>query len=382
MGEFRERARHYAPSTLARGYFKSIDSPLQNLGDSGPVDLLNWIREVLGRGPDRRYGTIILTGGSSSWSFMVPMVREVFGDAEILIPANPECTIGEGLALWHVLHQRYATQKDKALANISALEDELTEVVAAATRRAGDDISEEIAGHIMAVARPRFHQWWERGGRLGDVEREVADRCKQIPVNPIIKARLGRILPEVESAGGDAMRNWLLRQGVKLGEWRGLPLSGAIGTRDLSLTVRIGDDLANTAVEKAVGLVTVAIIGGLVAVIAATSVTISASPLAVLVLPVIGGLYLARDYIKEKLLAFEFSGDALEWLQKLYGKAKLNEALNKGDEECRDAVRSVTQKALEDVRQQLDSLVSSARDEVLRRYGLLDKLSSLPKRSG
>ena len=87
---------------------------------------------------------------------------------------------------------------------------------------------------------------------------------------------------------------------------------------------------------------------------------------------------MARDYVKDKLLVFEFEGDSLGWLQKLYDTEKLEKALSKGDEECRKAITDVIEVAMKDVRVQLDALIAAARDEVLRRYGLLDKLSSLP----
>jgi hypothetical protein len=376
LGELWERARHYRPSALARDYFKLIGSPLEDLGQTGPVDLLDWTKEVLSRGPARRCGTIILTGGSSSWPFMVPMVQEVFGDTEILVPANPECTIGEGLALWHVLHRQYQSRQGQALAKVPDLQTKLDEVVAQTTKQAGNEISEEITGHIMAIARPRFHQWRQQGGRLADVEREVTAVCKEIPIKSIIDARLARLLPEVEAAGSSAMRNWLLQQGVQLGDWTGLPLSGGVGVQNLSLTISIADDLAATAVEKAVGYVTVAIVGGLLLVIAATSVTLAATPLAFLLVPAgIVGVFAGRDWIKEKLLTFEFEGDALGWLQRLYGRDKLEEALANSDLECRSAVAAAIDRAMKEVRLQLERLTAKARDEVLRRYGLLDKLS-------
>ncbi len=378
VGEFLERARQYRPSDLARGYFRSINSPLQSLGESEPVDLLDWIREVLSRGPARRYGTIILTGGSSSWPFIVPMVREVFGDAEILIPNNPECTIGEGLALWHVLNRRYRSQQKTALADVPALQKMLDKVVAAATRRAGADISQEIAGHIMAVARPRFLQWWQQGGRLADVEREVAAACRQIPSKALIDARLARLLPEVAGDASEAMRDWLVQQDVKLGDWTGLPLSGGVGVQNLSLTVSIADDLADAAVRDAVIKVTAAILGALFAVIMLTSVTLAATPLAFLLVPAgIAGVWMGKDWIKEKVVTTDFSGDKLKTLQGLYGINKLDEALTKGDEDCRKAVADVIEVAMKGVRVQLEALIASARDEVLRRYGLLDKLSRL-----
>ena len=378
LEEFLERARQYRPSVIAQDYFRSVKSPLQHLGESKPVDLLDWIKEILSRGPARRYGTIILTGGSSSWPFMVPMVRDVFGDAEILIPNNPDCTIGEGLALWHVLHQKYRSHQEKALADVPALQKALDEVVFDTTKRVGIDIAEEIARQIMAIARPKFQQWHQQGGQLANVERDVAAACQRIPVKIIIENRLVRLLPEVELAASNAMRQWLLQQGVQLGNWNGLQLSGAVGVQKLSLTVSIADNLADTAVETAVGYITIAIIGGLAVVIAATSVTLLSSPLALLALPVAGGLWMARDYVKDKLLVFEFEGDSLGWLQKLYDTEKLEKALSKGDEECRKAITDVIEVAMKDVRVQLDALIAAARDEVLRRYGLLDKLSSLP----
>lgn len=137
--------------------------------------------------------------------------------------------------------------------------------------------------------------------------------------------------------------------------------------------------MADTAVEKAVGYVTIAIVGGLIAVIALTGVTLAASPLAFVLVPAgILGVFCGQDWIKEKLLTFEFEGDALGWLQKLYGSEKLEGALVKGDQECRKTVTDTIEQAMKGVRLQFDRLIAKARDEVLRRYGLLDKLSRLP----
>lgn len=375
LGEFLERARQYRPSALARDYFKLIGSPLKDLGGSGPVDLLDWIRQVVSSGPAHHYGTIILTGGSSSWPFMVPMVQEAFGETQILIPNNPECTIGEGLALWYVLHRQYQDKQEKALADVPTLQAALDDVVAATTRRAVDDIAEEIAGHIMAIARPRFHRWRQQGGRLADAEQDVTAACQQLPVKALMDARLARLLPEVEAAASEEMRRWLLQQGIDLGDWAGLRLAGGDGVGNLLLNISLADDLANTAVETAAGYVTVAIVGGLAVVIAATSVTLAASPLALLALPVVGGLFAARGYIREKLLTFDFSGDNVEWLQRLYGTKKLEAALLEGEQKCRKAVATAIEEAMKRDRVQLDALIAAARDEVLRRYGLLDQLS-------
>jgi hypothetical protein len=384
LGEFLERARHYRPSTLAQDYFRQIGSPLQHLGDSdsGTVDLIDWIKKILNRQAVRHYGTILLTGGSSSWPFMVPLVREVFGDCQTLIPPNPECTIGEGLAVWYALNRDYSARKRKALTNVPALQSSLREIVANKTKQASKEIGDEIAGHIMAVARPRFYQWHLHGGRLADVERDVAEDCRRIPVTSIIETRSAGLLPEVDVAASNEMRRWLIEQGVQLGDWRGLGLSGGFKVADLGLTVTIADDLAAYAVRSAVQLVTWSIVASLALIIAATAVTLAASPLALLALPAAGGVYLARDWVKKQLLEFAFEGDALVWLQRIYGKDKLDEALAKGDSKCRESVANAIEQQMASVREQLNQLLIKARDEVLRRYGLLEKLSNIQTAPG
>ena len=376
LGEFLERARAYQPSLLARSYFNKIGSPLQNLGVSGPVDLLDWIKQVLAGGPNKRHGTVILTGGSSSWPFMQPMVREVFGDCEILIPNNPDCTIGEGLAMYNVLRHQYQGRQQQAIEDLDSLKGELDKVVDEATEQAGQDISQEIVSAIMEISRREFHAWREQGGRLADVELAVSQACQCIPSRQIAQQRLTRLLPDIEKAGSEAVRNWLAQHDIK-GSYDGMHLNTGVGVRDLTLNITLADELADAAVLKAVGYVTVATLGGLTAVIALTSVTIAASPLAFLVPFLALGIYAARDKVKKLLLDYKFEGEGLEWLQRLYSRNKLEEALRKGEIECREAISAAITEAMKGVRVTLNPLVDDALREVIRRYGLLDRLSKI-----
>ena len=380
LGDFLERAKSYQPSSLARDYFKQIHSPLQHLGESGPVDLLEKVRDVIAGGSATSHGTVILTGGSSSWPFMEPMVREVFGDCEILIPNAPECTIGEGLAMYNVLGRNYHARQDKAVADVGSLKSALDKVIKDATDQAGSDIAEEIVDAVMQVARREFHAWHLKGGRLADVEKLVTAGCRGIPAREIVAQRLTRLLPEVEQEGTRAVRNWLVRHGIS-GDYEGMQLGRGVAVKDLLLNVSIADDLASEAVLQAAGLVSGAIVIGLIAVIALTSVTLAASPLVFIVPFIAGGIWLAEDIVKRKLLAYQFEGEALEWLQKLYSLDKLEAALSKGEAECQKVVMDTVAEAMVGVRGQLEPLMKEALDEVRRRYGLLDRLSQIPSAS-
>jgi molecular chaperone DnaK len=380
LGAFLERARSYRPSELARSHFKSIDSDLQHLGESKPVDLLEWVKSVLASTPDqatqRGYGTVILTGGSSSWPFMQPMVREVFGDCEILIPNAPESTIGQGLAMYNVLRRRYEAKKQRAVADVDSLKQSLDEVVKKATDRAALDISNEIVGEIMQVARREFYAWRANGGKLGDVEQTVAEHCRNIPARQIAEQRLARLLPEVDRLGTEAVKSWLRRHELT-GIYEGMRLGPSVSVRDLTLTVSLHEHLANEAVRKAAGFLTGAIVGGLVLVIAATHVTLAATPLAFLAVPLALGIYGAKGQIKRKLLTHNFRGDSLKWLKRLYSEHKLAEALKDGEIECRVAVLEAVNATMKDARATLDPVVDDARKEALRRFGLLDRLSKI-----
>ena len=380
LGAFLERARSYRPSELARGHFKRINSDLQHLGESNPVDLLDWVKSVLAGGPGQEdhqsYGTVILTGGSSSWPFMQPMVREVFGDCEILIPNAPECTIGEGLAMYNVLRRRYERSKDRAVADVGTLKSSLDEVVKKAIDQAALDIANEIAGEIMQVARREFHAWRANGGRLDEVEKKVADDCRHIPARQIAEQRLARLLPEVDRLGTEAVKSWLRRHDIT-GAYEGMRLGTSVGVRDLTLTVSLRDHLANEVVRKAAGFMTGAMVGGLMIVIAATPVTFAASPFAFVAVPLALGIYGAKGRIKRKLLTHDFHGESLKWLKRLYSDNKLAEALRNGEIECRVAILEAISDAMKGVRATLDPLVDDARREVLKRFGLLDRLSKI-----
>jgi len=376
LNDFLERAKSYQPSALAKDYFKQIHSPLQHLGESGPVDLLEKVRDVIAGGSATSHGTVILTGGSSSWPFMEPMVREVFGDCEILIPNAPECTIGEGLAMYNVLGRNYHARQDKAVADVGSLKSALDKVIKDATDQAGSDIAEEIVGAVMQVARREFHAWHLKGGRLADVEKLVTAGCRDIPAREIVAQRVTRLLPEVEEEGTWAVRNWLVRHGIK-GDYEGLHLDSKVPVSNLILNVSISDDLAGSAVSQAAGLVSGAIVVGLFAVIAATGVTMAASPLVFLVPFLAAGVFMNKQYVKEQLLEYEFKGNALEWLQKLYSEDRLEESLSKGESECQSMVMDTVAEAMNGIRAEMDPLMNDALEEVRRRYGLLDRLSQI-----
>lgn len=380
LDEFLERARSYRPSHLAIDYFKRIDSSLAQLGASKPVDLLDWVKSVVANGPvhkGKSYGTVILTGGSSSWPFMNRIVQETFGDCKILTPNAPECTIGEGLAMYNVLRTRYTDKKHKAIADVSSLASKLDSLTTDITKRAAQDISNKIVGEIMQISHKEFHAWRLHGGKLENVEKAVAQNCKRIPAKHIAEQRIEQLLPEIAQAGTDAVRSWL-RQHDIYGTYEGMQFGGGISVRDLTLSITLSDELANTAVEQAVFFVSAAIVGGLLLVIAATSVTLAATPLAFILVPAgIIGVFGGKDWMKKQLMTHDFSDDTLSWLQKLYSKEDLDKALKKGEEQCRSAVLEAVEDAMKDVRIKLDVLVNGAKEEVFRRFGLLESLSKM-----
>ena len=98
---------------MAREYFRALGNDLSRLGESGPVNLFEWIRRALARAdnghvPDQ-FARVLLTGGSSEWPFMKDLAAEVFrvDPNQIVRSASPEMTIGSGLAIYNVLSRRY-----------------------------------------------------------------------------------------------------------------------------------------------------------------------------------------------------------------------------------------------------------------------------------
>lgn len=179
--DFLERAARYVPSPDFRENLAQFGPAYQRLSSGEPVDLIGWVRDVIGRGV--RDGSInrsdvgfaILTGGSSAW----PFVREIVAEElqlppeKILTSPNPRRAIGEGIALLPVLKRMH----ERAIREIrNETPDKVEEILAqvhAAAESFLQTLAEELAAEFVALIEPKLAEFRKTGGRLDELEQQI-----------------------------------------------------------------------------------------------------------------------------------------------------------------------------------------------------------------
>ncbi len=200
VAEFRKRARHYRPTDVARGYFRALGGSWAAFADRGEVDLLGWVNETLVRGLGNepagvRFTKVMLTGGSSAWPFLRDeIVPEAFGIASdrvkerVRMSAEPETTIGSGLALYHVLKLHNDRKKSVLVEGLADLKTKLNGEVGTRLDRFASDLAGAIVAGLMPRVEEIFWNWYWNGGSLNGAERKVEAAC--IDFQPTVMAIL------------------------------------------------------------------------------------------------------------------------------------------------------------------------------------------------
>jgi hypothetical protein len=169
---------------------RGLDRIPNGLVFTQPIDLFERIRQVLGRGQAStkskgNFNRVILTGGSCWWPFMVPLVTEVLGvtESQILMSQNPEATIGEGLALYHVLKLQNDTRREHINGHKPQAKIDFEKAVAARLDRYADEVSTALVDVLMPCVEKAYWDWYNNGGSLNQVEEQVRTICKEFEKN-------------------------------------------------------------------------------------------------------------------------------------------------------------------------------------------------------
>ena len=225
--EFLARARAYRPSFLAARYFAEVGIDHPRLAGDGPVDLLDWIGEELAgdgaleslRG---QFDLVVLTGGSSNWPFVKQLVLEKVGlsPAQLLRSARPEATIGEGLALFHVLRHNNERIKARLTAERPGEKEALLALVSEELESFAASISEQIAAAAAEAIEPEFMKWYHSGGTLED----VADAVRMELEGPVFRGKVEALVradedllsAKIIDILGHHLRHWFARHDLKV----------------------------------------------------------------------------------------------------------------------------------------------------------------------
>jgi molecular chaperone DnaK len=381
LDEFMARARAYRPSAVAKDYFQRLGSDLRHLGETGPVDLIGQIQQAIASGPELRehrdFAVIILTGGSSSWPFMVPMVSHLFGvkTEAILLSAAPERTIGEGLAMYPVIRQRHRQAQDRIELDRSHLTTRLFESIHTATVTAAQSLSADITQQVIEIARAHYERWRHHGGALTGVEAQVKAACEKIPIDAMVQERLSRLAAELRDVAINTTLHWLERHGVKNTAME----AGVITRKPLAtFAVKIEFDVSAVVGEQITHL-----LGAISALIVATisggsgMALIASGPAGLLIGAIIGAaaVYAGQDVIRQKVSEYAFDGATLSMMQLLFSKDKLNQVLRESEQTLAHALQQKMIDEMQAYRTQFERYANSAAEDALRHFGILDRLS-------
>ncbi|HMB77112.1 MAG TPA: Hsp70 family protein, partial [Kiloniellaceae bacterium] len=225
--EFLARARSYRPSPLADRYFAEVGIDHPRLRDTGPIDLIAWIGEELaGDGLLERlhgqFDLVVLTGGSSNWPFLKQLVldRVALEATQVLRSARPEATIGEGLALFHVLRHNNERIKARLTEERPGETAALLESVTQELDSFAASIAEQIAAVAGETIEPAFMGWYHRGGTLQavaeDVRRDLEGGAFRDRVEALVRAEEAALSEKILDIMGHHLRRWLARHDLKV----------------------------------------------------------------------------------------------------------------------------------------------------------------------
>jgi molecular chaperone DnaK len=212
--EFLERASRYVPSNIAAAYFSTVGGRLAQMGRSGPEDLIGLVRRELSRGMaghPRGTARVILTGGSSRWPFMADLAVEAFGvaRANVRTSAQPETTVGSGLALYHVLKVKNGKKREKLRDELPIYRREFE----AAAEEIISGFSEELA--VAAVA-PLVEQtervyldWYRKGGTLREVKEKVERLASEFDLSAPLQGKYVLLAKTLVRVLRDHLGKWL-----------------------------------------------------------------------------------------------------------------------------------------------------------------------------
>ena len=267
--EFRRRAANYRPSAVAREYFRALGNDLSRLGESGPVNLFEWIRRTLAHGdngqvPDQ-FARVLLTGGSSEWPFMKDLAAEVFhvDPNQIVRSASPEMTIGSGLAIYNVLSRRYEAAclalRGEAQNRCKEFDSAIVKLLGSFARAVARDVVDPLMDEVQEI----LLKWRLTGGSLDEVETKVELICNAIDVREVVERHTQPLHANLLKTLRDHLRRWLLEHSIEREVDQFIPAQ-------LDLSMKSDDPLKNTAdsiaqdIAKGVGTALAAVVAGII----------------------------------------------------------------------------------------------------------------------
>ncbi len=294
-GEFIERAQNYFPTEYMlewidedwREFNLKNGLPVENIF---PCDLFEVIKQsILLKSASKKIDTVILTGGSSLWAFMIPLVRELWPEARVGRSADPLGGIASGVARYIFVAEGIKQRVKLANLNLDDLVKAIVDDVKAVYLKYMKLLVKEIVKRIVAKDKS-----WKKASRneiLIEIfsEEDIKEKTENIintlssEIDYLIKKQLFSYMKEtgitlnidfvgvlLEKMGiNSKMILYVLEEGVK--------------EDNLKLTVISGMENWNLPAKAVLSVLFLILTGPIVGLITA------------------GVLWVAGDYVKDKL---------------------------------------------------------------------------------
>ncbi|MFQ3593978.1 MAG: Hsp70 family protein [Gemmataceae bacterium] len=333
VGDFLRRAAQYSPSKAAREYFQAVGGPIAQFGASGPVDLLGRIRAELVRGYDSsvRVECVILTGGSCAWPFMQPLAQEAFGihKRQLVMSAQPELTIGQGLAIYNVLRDRNRKRQKELRERLpehqQRFETAATELRDRWITQTVDSLITPLCDGVEAI----YLNWYRNGGTLNAAQEQVRQAIAQMELTGQLQQRYVSLHIDLDRLLEEHLQAWLKESHIE----RELPSLAPSLTREISLPAleKQAQQIASN-LSDLIGLTLAGTIAATVAVVV-HGAHIAVSPVSGFA--VAGGAFLAslvgytlvEDFVREQVMAWNWGPNSRTALQAVMSENSLREKI-------------------------------------------------------
>ncbi|MDB5312787.1 MAG: Molecular chaperone-like protein [Gemmataceae bacterium] len=336
--EFFARAGRYTPSQPATRYFAEVGGKLAELGGSGPVDLIGWVRRELERkGRPPGIARVILTGGSSNWPFIRDLAADIFGveSKQILLSPHPEVTIGSGLAVYRVLEYRNAQKRVKLLEELPGyqrtFEEAVTRQMEQFTRRAAAAVVAPVIAHVEGV----YLDWYRNGGTLRSVSQKVQSFTRGFDVKVHLQGQDALLAKDLVRLLRDHLAVWLKEHGIERDVDELVPEGGVvmhvlpIGDHAQDIAANISTMAGVTLVGAIFAIVYIAAHGAHILVHPWTGVPTAAVSAALAAL----GFNALEDYLRSWLMGYEWGPVSLGALSVRLSEQNLRDKITQSRQE-------------------------------------------------
>ena len=386
VDEFIERARNYRPSTIAAADFAALGGPLATLARADRTDLIALVRDTVlgpkdeGKTAASRAPRVILTGGSSDWPFMKPLVAEALGLPleRIIVPEQPMRAIGEGLALFAAIRYRNRKVMATLIRELPELRKELESIVDKKIETISERLTVEASLQVFGYAKAKFHNWYEEGGSLKEVQADITGMARKLSDQVVGAKRISEEWKSVNQVVVDAVMAWLQRRGAAVKEMQvptstpeNLPSLPQIAL-DLGGTLTTVTNIMVTSVVVAVALIAKATL------VAALAVNFY-NPFvwAIVLMAGVAGYTALQETIQDWVKVYNFGPTTLYALQWLISKDRLEAKLAEAEKAAKAEFQKQLRAAMENSRGAYIRYVEAVRDKALQQLGFLEMLGTL-----